>query len=83
MAVCDGHGVEGHQVSGFIKRTLPKDLSNALVNKEILTSDKNKSSKKNFVIFIILALFFIWLGWRIAEQINHFIWDVMVLDLEE
>ena len=45
MAVCDGHGVEGHQVSGFIKRTLPKDLSNALVNKEILTSDKNKKKK--------------------------------------
>ena len=42
MAVCDGHGVEGHQVSGFIKRTLPKDLSNALMNKEILTADKNK-----------------------------------------
>ena len=45
MAVCDGHGVEGHQVSGFIKRTLPKDLSNALTNKEILTSDKNKKKK--------------------------------------
>ena len=45
MAVCDGHGVEGHQVSGFIKRTLPKDLSNALINKEILTSDKNKKKK--------------------------------------
>ena len=45
MAVCDGHGVEGHKVSGFIKRTLPKDLSNALMNKEILTSDKNLKKK--------------------------------------
>ena len=45
MAVCDGHGVEGHEVSGFIKRTLPKDLSNNLINKEILTSDKNKKKK--------------------------------------
>ena len=45
MAVCDGHGVEGHEVSGFIKRTLPKDLSNALMNKEILTSDKNNKKK--------------------------------------
>ena len=45
MAVCDGHGVEGHHVSGFIKKTLPKDLSNALMNKEILTSDKNKKKK--------------------------------------
>ena len=45
MAVCDGHGAEGHEVSGFIKRTLPKDLSNALMNKEILTSDKNNKKK--------------------------------------
>ena len=45
MAVCDGHGVEGHEVSGFIKRTLPKDLSNALMNKDILTSDKNNKKK--------------------------------------
>ena len=45
MAVCDGHGVEGHLVSGFIKRTLPKDLSNALMNKEILTQDKNNKKK--------------------------------------
>ena len=45
MAVCDGHGVEGHEVSGFIKRTLPKDLSNSLTNKDILTSDKNNKKK--------------------------------------
>ena len=45
MAVCDGHGVEGHEVSGFIKKTLPKDLSNALINKDILTSDKNNKKK--------------------------------------
>ena len=45
MAVCDGHGVEGHEVSGFIKKTLPKDLSNALMNKDILTSDKDNKKK--------------------------------------
>ena len=45
MAVCDGHGIEGHSVSSFIKQTLPKDLSNALINTEILTSDKNKKKK--------------------------------------
>ena len=33
-----------------------------------------KQNIKGFIIFIIITLFFIWLGWRIAEQINHFIW---------
>ena len=45
MAVCDGHGIEGHEVSGFIKRILPKELSNSLYNKDILTNDKNAKKK--------------------------------------
>ena len=45
MAVCDGHGVEGHEVSGFIKRILPKELSIALNHKDILNNDKNEKKK--------------------------------------
>ena len=45
LAVCDGHGVEGHEVSAFIKRSLPKELSNSLYNKDILTNDKNVKKK--------------------------------------
>ena len=45
LAVCDGHGVEGHEVSGFIKRILPKELSNSLYHKDILTNDKNAKKK--------------------------------------
>jgi serine/threonine protein phosphatase PrpC len=41
LAVCDGHGVEGHEVSGFIKKILPKELSNALYRKNIMTNGKN------------------------------------------
>jgi len=45
LGVCDGHGVEGHEVSGFIKSILPKDLSNSLFRKEILTNDINLKKK--------------------------------------
>ena len=45
LGVCDGHGVEGHEVSGFIKSVLPKDLSNSLFHKEILTNDINLKKK--------------------------------------
>ena len=45
LAVCDGHGVEGHEVSAFIKRSLPKELSNSLYNKDLLTNDKNVKKK--------------------------------------
>ncbi len=36
FSVCDGHGVEGHFISNFIKETLPKDLSQNLLKKNIL-----------------------------------------------
>lgn len=45
LAVCDGHGVEGHEVSGFIKNVLPKDLSNSLFHKDILTNNINLKKK--------------------------------------
>ena len=45
LAVCDGHGTEGHEVSGFIKRILPKELSNSLYQKNLLTNDINSKKK--------------------------------------
>ena len=48
LAVCDRHGVEGHEVSGFIKRVLPKELSKSLYQKDILTMIK--MTKKNYII---------------------------------
>ena len=36
LSVCDGHGVEGHFVSSFIKQILPVDLSQNLQDKNIL-----------------------------------------------
>jgi len=49
FGVCDGHGVVGHEVSDFIKKNLPKELSKSLNKKDILTDDK-KSKKKIFNI---------------------------------
>ena len=37
LSVCDGHGVEGHYVSGFIKEILPVNLNQNLHKKNILT----------------------------------------------
>ena len=45
LSVCDGHGVEGHKVSSFIKAILPKELSNSLYQKDILTNDKFSKKK--------------------------------------
>ena len=49
FGVCDGHGVVGHEVSDFIKKNLPKELSKSLDKKDILTDDK-KAKKKIFNI---------------------------------
>jgi serine/threonine protein phosphatase PrpC len=35
MSVCDGHGIEGHKVSEYIKQLLPKLMSEVLKGKEI------------------------------------------------
>ena len=40
MSVCDGHGVEGHYVSNFIKEILPSTLSNNLQGKNILKNSE-------------------------------------------
>jgi len=41
MAVCDGHGSVGQEISNFLKENLPIDLNHALKNKnkDILTDD--------------------------------------------
>jgi len=45
MSVCDGHGVEGHFVSDFIKETLPYDMSENLKNLDILTENETEKNK--------------------------------------
>ena len=45
MSVCDGHGVEGHFVSDFMKETLPYDMSENLKNIDILTEDPKEKEK--------------------------------------
>ena len=45
MSVCDGHGVEGHFVSDFIKETLPYDMSENLKNLDILTENEIEKNK--------------------------------------
>ena len=40
MSVCDGHGIEGHNVSEFITKTLPIDLSEKLKNTNFLSQKK-------------------------------------------
>ena len=50
LSVCDGHGVEGHEVSSFIKRTLPKEMTNNLNNKDILSSDQKIKREINEII---------------------------------
>ena len=44
MSVCDGHGVEGHFVSNFIKEILPHDMSENLKNTNILTETRKAHS---------------------------------------
>ena len=34
-----------------------------------------KQSIKDILYFIILLILSIWLGWRIAYQLEHFIWQ--------
>ena len=50
MSVCDGHGVEGHNVSSFIKKTLPKDLSNNLYHKNLTTNNPFEKKEINSII---------------------------------
>lgn len=41
MSVCDGHGVEGHEVSRYIKKILPYYLSENLKNRDILNDKES------------------------------------------
>ena len=52
MSVCDGHGVEGHFVSEFIKEVLPYYMSENLKERNILTERDltHKIIKETFVI---------------------------------
>lgn len=50
MSVCDGHGVEGHYVSGYIKKILPKDLSRNLNHKDILNPNPQKKEEIHRII---------------------------------
>ena len=53
MSVCDGHGVEGHFVSDFIKEILPYDMSENLKNLDILSeADKEKTYQRIKETFI-------------------------------
>ena len=52
MSVCDGHGVEGHFVSEFIKEVLPYYMSENLKERNILTEKElvDKIIKETFII---------------------------------
>ena len=68
MSVCDGHGVEGHFVSDFIKETLPYDMSENLKNKNILTENE----KEKEIIYQIIKETFITANEKLVdnEEIN-------------
>ena len=52
MSVCDGHGVNGHHVSSFIKTILPVDMSENLKHRNILTETEKTHEiiKETFII---------------------------------
>ena len=52
MSVCDGHGVNGHHVSTFIKTILPVDMSENLKHRNILTETEKTHEiiKETFII---------------------------------
>ena len=68
MSVCDGHGVEGHFVSDFIKETLPYDMSENLKNFNILTENEEEKEK----IYQIIKETFIMANEKLVdnEEIN-------------
>ena len=52
MSVCDGHGINGHHVSSFIKTILPVDMSENLKHRNILTETEKAHEiiKETFII---------------------------------
>ena len=45
MSVCDGHGIEGHFVSDFMKEILPYDMSENLKNCNLMTESEKEREK--------------------------------------
>ena len=45
MSVCDGHGIEGHFVSGFMKEILPYDMSENLKSCNLMTENEKEKEK--------------------------------------
>ncbi len=66
MSVCDGHGVEGHEVSGYIKKILPKNLSQNLYNKNLLTTNINEKNE----IYNIISNTFLQCNEQLIENEN-------------
>ena len=50
MSVCDGHGIEGHFVSDFIKEILPFDMSENLKTCNLMTENAKEKQKINQII---------------------------------
>ena len=52
LSVCDGHGVNGHHISNFIKTVLPIDMSENLKHRNILTETEKTHEiiKETFII---------------------------------
>ena len=50
MSVCDGHGIEGHFVSGFMKEILPYDMSENLKNCNLMTESEKEREKIHQII---------------------------------
>ena len=50
MSVCDGHGIEGHFVSDFMKEILPYDMSENLKNCNLMTESEKEREKIHQII---------------------------------
>ena len=50
MSVCDGHGIEGHFVSDFMKEILPYDMSENLKNCNLMTENEKERAKIHQII---------------------------------
>ena len=50
MSVCDGHGIEGHFVSDFMKEILPYDMSENLKNCNLMTESEKERDKIHQII---------------------------------
>ena len=50
MSVCDGHGIEGHFVSDFMKEILPYDMSENLKLCNLMTENEKEREKIHQII---------------------------------